>query len=540
MTATALPALDHALTTQVAGAKAAALARLVAAGLPVPPGIVIPVGHPDEHLEAAAAEILARCPAPHGLIARSSAVAEDGATASFAGLFTSRISTAEPTALLDAVRAVRASAHHPTVIAYSQALAAPVLPAIAVLVQPALRPACSGVLAAEVTNSRCTRWRIEAVRGLAEPLVSGTQTGEIHTSGPGPRPTVRSTTQETIQLPGCPADLTTPPGEWVDLDPATGTRAKILTSVAGVLHLHTPATLAEEPVLTPQAREQLLATAARAAAALDLDHVDVEWVITADGTLHLVQARPLTAPLTDHTTSQTGSTDGQVLHGIAAAPGRGTGPTTLLTSADNPAIADQVLLCHTLGPEAVPALLTGPAAVVAGTGGELSHTAIITRELGIPCVTNVTAALTDLAPGTVVEVDGGAGTVRPAPAVPAQRVARAHSLATTGVLARILAGTEPADGRAATILLHGPNGPAPASLTAGTGRAHPIGVLIPGDLAVPPTVPDSCQMIDLPGLGVLLWPTQAPPPPKTIAVLGPEGQILHQRAVPHADRRAAP
>ncbi|MFF2750700.1 hypothetical protein ACFVVA_34850 [Kitasatospora sp. NPDC058048] len=69
-------------------------------------------------------------------------------------------------------------------------------------------------------------------------------------------------------------------------------------------------------------RERLLVAAARAAEALRLERVDIEWAIDFDDRLHLVQARPLTAPLTDITTAtQAKLADEQVLHGIAAAPG---------------------------------------------------------------------------------------------------------------------------------------------------------------------------------------------------------------------------
>ncbi|MFJ9446423.1 PEP/pyruvate-binding domain-containing protein [Kitasatospora sp. NPDC101235] len=529
MTAT-LPSLDEDLDIETAGAKAAALARLAAAALPVPAGIVVPAGHPDEQLAAAVEEILTRCPAPYGLIARSSAAAEDGPDASFAGLFTSRIAPAEPAALLDAVRAVRASAHHPTVAAYGQAMGVTGAVCMAVLVQAALRPACSGVLAAEVTSTRCTRWRIEAVRGLAEPLVCGRVTGEIHTASPGREAAVRPARQEAIQLPATVAESAIPPGEWVDLDTGTGIRAKIQTSAAGVLHLYTPAALADRPVLTAEARGQLLAAAARAAAALGLERVDVEWAIDAAGKLHLVQARPLTAPLTDHATARTTADDDRVLSGIAAAPGTGTGPA--VHAFGDAGIADQVLVCDALGPEAVPALLTGPAAVVATTGGELSHTAIITRELGIPCVTNVTDARRAITTGTTVEVDGGAGTVRLAPAVPAQRTSpHARPLTGAAVLVRALEHPAPDDSRAATFVWHDEHTPAldPAA-TGGTGP-RPVGVLVPGDFCAPVPIPPGCSPIRLPGLGTLLWPQDAPPPPTEIAVLGPDGQVLHRRTV---------
>ncbi|MGW4694082.1 PEP/pyruvate-binding domain-containing protein [Kitasatospora cineracea] len=519
---TALPSLDQPLRTATAGAKAAALSRLAAAGLPVPAGIVIPVDHPDEHLPQAAAEILTRHHAPHGLIARSSATTEDGTSASFAGLFTSRTTPADAAPLLEAIRAVRACAHHPTIAAYSRTRSVSATPSMAVLVQATIRPACSGVLAADVTDGTCTRWRIETLRGLAEPLVSGTRTGEIHTGGTGRKPAVHPTLQDLIHLPGTPQELDMPPGEWTTLGPGTRTRAKISTSADGVLLLHTPAHLADHPILTTSDRARLLALAALAATVLGLARIDVEWAIDHRGDLHLLQARPLTAPLTHARPGAPADRGDGILHGIAAAPGHATGPAT--HTDDH--LAGKVLLCRDLGPAAVPALLTGPAAVVATTGGELSHTAIITRELGIPCVTNITDAFTAIAPGTIVDVDGHNGTVRPAGTVPAQRTTATPQLADAAVLTYALHLPPPDDGRAATLLFHDTHHPLP---TLPAAAAHPVGILLPAELPAPAAVPPGTRPIRLPGLGTLLWPCDAPPPPTHIVVLGPDGHVLHRR-----------
>jgi phosphotransferase system enzyme I (PtsI) len=54
------------------------------------------------------------------------------------------------------------------------------------------------------------------------------------------------------------------------------------------------------------------------------------------------------------------------------------------------------------------------AALVTERGGPTSHTAIIARQLAIPCVVGTTGAMT-LAPGTPLLVDGVAGTVEAAP-----------------------------------------------------------------------------------------------------------------------------
>ena len=52
------------------------------------------------------------------------------------------------------------------------------------------------------------------------------------------------------------------------------------------------------------------------------------------------------------------------------------------------------------------------AGLVAETGSPLSHLAILAREHGVATVVSHAGAAERYAPGTVVEVDGGAGTVR--------------------------------------------------------------------------------------------------------------------------------
>ncbi len=45
-------------------------------------------------------------------------------------------------------------------------------------------------------------------------------------------------------------------------------------------------------------------------------------------------------------------------------------------------------------------------------GGELSHTMIVSRELGIPAVIGAVGATSAIRTGDLVEVDGSAGVVR--------------------------------------------------------------------------------------------------------------------------------
>ncbi|MBE7194688.1 MAG: phosphoenolpyruvate-utilizing protein, partial [Gordonia polyisoprenivorans] len=56
-------------------------------------------------------------------------------------------------------------------------------------------------------------------------------------------------------------------------------------------------------------------------------------------------------------------------------------------------------------------LFVAAAAVVVDVGAPFSHAAIVSRELGIPCVVSATEATKRITDGAMVEVDGTAGTV---------------------------------------------------------------------------------------------------------------------------------
>ncbi|GAA4476765.1 phosphoenolpyruvate-utilizing N-terminal domain-containing protein [Rhodococcus olei] len=89
-----------------------------------------------------------------------------------------------------------------------------------------------------------------------------------------------------------------------------------------------------------------------------------------------------------------------------------------------------VLLARDLAPADTAVLDPALVSAIAITlGGPTSHTAIIARQLGIPCVVGVTG-LDDIGTGTPVLVDGGAGRVEidPAPERAADQVADAAAL----------------------------------------------------------------------------------------------------------------
>lgn len=71
---------------------------------------------------------------------------------------------------------------------------------------------------------------------------------------------------------------------------------------------------------------------------------------------------------------------------------------------------DEVLVAPITDPSWTP-LFVGAAAVVVDVGAPFSHAAIVSRELGIPCVVSVSKATKRIRTGDLVEVDGGTGTV---------------------------------------------------------------------------------------------------------------------------------
>jgi pyruvate,water dikinase len=109
----------------VAGGKAASLARLLAAGLPVPPGAVLPAGQELTEQARVALEQAIEQLVPSGgaLAVRSSARLEDGLAASFAGQFATVLDVKDKAALLAAVRACRASYAGPGAAEYLRAAA---------------------------------------------------------------------------------------------------------------------------------------------------------------------------------------------------------------------------------------------------------------------------------------------------------------------------------------------------------------------------------------------------------------------------------
>ncbi|HLM84718.1 MAG TPA: putative PEP-binding protein, partial [Solirubrobacteraceae bacterium] len=143
---------------------------------------------------------------------------------------------------------------------------------------------------------------------------------------------------------------------------------------------------------------------------------DTEWAFDPDGTLWMLQSRPITTlhdeTLTTVTAAEPSEPQTVLLRGLGGAPGSASGAARVLTSlADAANLNDgDVLVTHMTSPDWLP-LLRRAAAVVTDSGGMTCHAAIVSRELGIPCVVGTGEATRKLRDGEIVTVDATRGVV---------------------------------------------------------------------------------------------------------------------------------
>jgi pyruvate,water dikinase len=103
---------------------------------------------------------------------------------------------------------------------------------------------------------------------------------------------------------------------------------------------------------------------------------------------------------------------GERLQGLPACPGSATGRARVIKDPSDALDLEvgDVLVAPMTDPGWTP-LFASAAAVVADVGSQLSHAAIVSRELGIPCVVGLADATVRIPDGAMVSVDGSTGTV---------------------------------------------------------------------------------------------------------------------------------
>lgn len=137
---------------------------------------------------------------------------------------------------------------------------------------------------------------------------------------------------------------------------------------------------------------------------------DIEFAIE-KGIFYVVQTRPITT-LSNATTKKFEITDTPILQGEAASPGFASGPAILISSEKeiNRVKEGQILVITMTTPDFVPAMKK-VAGIITDKGGQTSHAAIVSRELGTPCVVGTKTATKDISEGDIVTLDGSTGRV---------------------------------------------------------------------------------------------------------------------------------
>ncbi|MBI5037341.1 MAG: hypothetical protein HZC01_01350 [Candidatus Kerfeldbacteria bacterium] len=102
-----------------------------------------------------------------------------------------------------------------------------------------------------------------------------------------------------------------------------------------------------------------------------------------------------------------------LIAGVAASPGIARGVVRLVRNAHQPGPFNKgdILVTNNTTPEFVP-LMKKAAAIITDQGGITTHAAIVSRELGIPCVIGTMIATRVLKTGDRVEVDATKGIVK--------------------------------------------------------------------------------------------------------------------------------
>ncbi|WP_040822079.1 PEP-utilizing enzyme [Nocardia jiangxiensis] len=110
--------------------------------------------------------------------------------------------------------------------------------------------------------------------------------------------------------------------------------------------------------------------------------------------------------------TSTALTPGETITGVSGCSGLVKGRARVLTSPDDPSALEpgEILVAPITDPSWTP-LFVAASAVVVNVGAPFSHAAIVSRELGIPCVVSATDATTRIPDGARIEVDGTTGTV---------------------------------------------------------------------------------------------------------------------------------
>ncbi len=326
-----------------------------------------------------------------GLVAvRSSATAEDLPEASFAGQQSTFLNVQGEDDVVDAVQKCWASLFEPRAIYYRHQHGFGHLNiGIAIPVQRMVASQTSGVMfTIEPVTSDTKKIVIEAIYGLGEGLVSGEVNPDLYIIDKEAMTIIsKRIIRQDQKLMRNPEDDNQNPNIWQPVSPPYRKQQKLPDDE--IIQLAKLGKQIEDHYQFPQ---------------------DIEWA-KENSQIYMVQTRPVT------TIKETAEAEPEIrapvlLSGVSASPGLASGPVKIIREASQ---IDQVrngyiLVAEMTTPDFVPAMKRA-VAIVTDRGGRTAHAAIVSRELGIPCIVGTDKATTALKDGQIITVDGSHGKV---------------------------------------------------------------------------------------------------------------------------------
>lgn len=330
-----------------------------------------------------------------GLVAvRSSATAEDLPEASFAGQQSTYLNVQGTDNVVEAVQKCWASLFEARAIFYRNEQKFNHLKVgIAVVVQRMVQSQISGVaFTAEPLSSDDTKIVIEAAYGLGEAVVSGELTPDLYVLDKGSLKMLeKKVAAQEWQLVRNP-------------DARDRKRNNIKVPIVG-----------KDQVRQKLSNKSITALATIAKRIEELYQVpqDIEWAQDAKN-LYIVQTRPITtlkAKPPGEAPPET-ITGVELLSGLPASPGAAAGRTEIILQPSEIVNLKEgeILVAEMTTPDFVPAMKRS-AAIVTDRGGRTCHAAIVSRELGVPCVVGTGNATKVLKEKQLITVDGFQGKV---------------------------------------------------------------------------------------------------------------------------------
>jgi pyruvate,water dikinase len=326
---------------------------------------------------------------------RSSATAEDLPEASFAGQQATFLNVVGDSNVVSAVKGCWASLFEARAIFYrAEGGFEHMKVGIAVPVQRMVQSDCSGVMfTCEPVTSDVSKIVVEAVYGLGEAIVSGEVTPDLYV--------VNKSDLQILERKVAPQDrqlVRSHDGEGMDL--------------GGSSWEPVPDPLRDRRKLSDDEVVKLAEIARRLEEHYDGAPQDIEWA-RENGSFYMVQTRPVTTIHAVEEEVEMGEeTAPLLLTGSPASPGVEVGSVKVV--ADSSQIGrvqkGDVLVAEMTTPDFVPAMKRA-VAIVTDRGGRTAHAAIVSRELGIPCVVGTGEATKTLRDGQEITVDGAHGKV---------------------------------------------------------------------------------------------------------------------------------